>query len=68
VTWMIGALLARAGFDADLASQPAAVVPTLNFLLGWAPLIFGAIMLIVVWRFHIEEEVAELASKREELS
>lgn len=68
VTWIIGALLARAGFDADLASQPAAVVPTLNFLLGWAPLIFGAIMLIVVWRFHIEEEVAELASKREELS
>lgn len=68
VTWMIGALLARAGFDADLASQPAAVVPTLNFLLGWAPLIFGAIMLIVVWRCHIEEEVAELASKREELS
>lgn len=68
VTWMIGALLARAGFDASLPAQPAAVVPTLNFLLGWAPLIFAAIMLIVVWRFHIEEEVAELASKREELS
>ena len=67
VTWAIGALLASAGFNADLPAQPAAVVPALNFLLGWAPLIFAVIMLIVVWRFRIEEEVADLASKREGL-
>ena len=67
VTWAIGALLASAGFNADLPAQPAAVVPALNFLLGWAPLIFAVIMLIVVWRFHIEEEVADLAAKREGL-
>ena len=67
VTWAIGALLASAGFNADLPVQPAAVVPALNFLLGWAPLIFAVIMLIVVWRFRIEEEVADLAAKREGL-
>ena len=67
VTWAIGALLASAGFNADLPAQPAAVVPALNFLLGWAPLIFAVIMLIVVWRFRIEEEVADLAAKREGL-
>ena len=67
VTWFIGFWLASAGFNADLPAQPAAVVPALNFLLGWAPLIFAVIMLIVVWRFRIEEEVADLASKREGL-
>ena len=67
VTWAIGALLASAGFNADLPAQPAAVVPALNFLLGWAPLIFAVIMLIVVWHFRIEEEVADLAAKREGL-
>ncbi len=67
VTWFIGFWLASAGFNADLPAQPAAVVPALNFLLGWAPLIFAVIMLIVVWRFHIEEEVADLAAKREGL-
>ena len=67
VTWFIGFWLASAGFNADLPAQPAAVVPALNFLLGWAPLIFAVIMLIVVWRFRIEEEVADLAAKRERL-
>ncbi len=67
VTWFIGFWLARAGFNADLPAQPAAVVPALNFLLGWAPLIFAVIMLIVVFRFRIEEEVADLAAKREGL-
>ncbi len=67
VTWFIGFWLARAGFDAALDAQPAGVVPALDFLLGWAPLIFAVIMLIVVWNFRIEEEVADLAAKREEL-
>ena len=67
VTWFIGFWLARAGFNAELPAQPAAVVPALNFLLGWAPLIFAVIMLIVVFRFRIEEEVADLAAKRERL-
>lgn len=67
VTWFIGFWLASAGFNADLPAQPATVVPALNFLLGWAPLIFAVIMLIVVWRFRIEEEVADLAAKREGL-
>ncbi|MDO5107445.1 MAG: MFS transporter [Coriobacteriaceae bacterium] len=67
VTWFIGFWLASAGFNADLTAQPAAVVPALNFLLGWAPLIFAVIMLVVVWRFRIEEEVADLAAKREGL-
>lgn len=67
VTWAIGATLAAAGFNADLPAQPATVVPALNFLLGWAPLIFAVIMLIVVWRFRIEEEVADLDAKREAL-
>ena len=67
VTWFIGFWLARAGFEASLPVQPEAVVPALNFLLGWAPLIFSVVMLIVVWNFRIEEEVADLAAKREEL-
>ena len=68
VTWLIGFSLARAGYNAELAAQPPAVIKTLNVLLGIVPMIFGIAMFFVVRGFKIEEEIKELNEKRMKLS
>ncbi|HPY63560.1 MAG TPA: MFS transporter [Bacillota bacterium] len=68
VTWLIGFSLARAGYNAELAAQPPAVIKTLNVLLGIVPMIFGIAMFFVVKGFKIEEEIKELNEKRMKLS
>ena len=68
VTWLIGFSLARAGYNAELSTQPPAVITTLNVLLGVVPMIFGIAMFFVVRGFKIEEEIKELNEKRMKLS
>lgn len=67
VTWFMGIFLAHAGFDAALAVQPESVKGALTFLLGWAPMIIGAIMLINVTGFKIEKEFNELKQRRQQI-
>ena len=64
VTWLMGLFLAHAGFDAALTVQPDTVEGALTFLLGWAPMIFGVIMLLTVSGFKIENEINDLNSRR----
>ncbi|MDR2538936.1 MAG: MFS transporter, partial [Bifidobacteriaceae bacterium] len=57
-TIMISSSLEMAGFDAQLAVQPDAVISTINFMLGWAPLIASVIMLVTVYFLPIEKDYA----------
>ncbi len=52
--------LGKAGFDAELASQPQSAIDTICALLGWVPLIFAAMMLVIAFFHPIEKEMAEM--------
>ena len=67
VTWLIGFALGKAGFDAANAVQPTIVKNTLNFMLGWAPLILGILMFLVVRGFTIEDDIKELNERRKQV-
>lgn len=56
---MTGALSA-AGFNAELAQQPASAINTLCALLGWVPMLVAAIMFVTVAFHPIEREMAEM--------
>jgi GPH family glycoside/pentoside/hexuronide:cation symporter len=58
-TLLISSSLEIAGFDVDLTTQPSAVISVINFMLGLAPLIASAIMLLAAYFLPIEKEYAE---------
>ena len=60
---MTGAL-AAAGFNAELDVQPEAAIDTINALLGWVPMIIGAVMLVVVFFHPIEKEMKEMRQQK----
>ena len=54
------AALGAAGFNADLPVQPESANETICALLGWVPMIFAAIMLVIAFFHPIEKEMAEM--------
>ena len=54
------AALGAAGFNAELAQQPQSALDTICALLGWVPLVFAAIMLIIAIFHPIEKEMAQM--------
>ena len=54
------AALGAAGFDANLAKQPQEALDTICALLGWIPMVFAAIMLVIAVFHPIEKEMAEM--------
>ena len=54
------AALGAAGFDAELATQPRSAIDTICALLGWVPMIFAGIMLVIAIFHPIEKEMAEM--------
>jgi len=57
------ALLGRAGYDANLSSQPAGAINVINVMLGWAPAVASLIMLISAFLNPIEKEFAAARKK-----
>ena len=51
-------LLANAGYNADLAVQPAPVIGVINNMLGWAPTVASLIMIAAAFFLPIEKEYA----------
>ncbi len=62
---MTGAL-AKAGFDAELATQPQGAINTLCALLGWVPAILALVMLVVVFFHPVEKETAQMQQDKAE--
>ena len=60
---MTGALSA-AGFNADLPTQPAAAITTINSLLGWVPMVIAGVMLVIVIFHPIEKEMAAMRADK----
>lgn len=54
------AALGAAGFDVELAAQPQSAIDTICALLGWVPLVFAVLMLIIAIFHPIEKEMAEM--------
>ncbi len=54
------AALGAAGFNAEIEIQPQSAIDTICALLGWVPLIFAIIMLIIAIFHPIEKEMAEM--------
>lgn len=63
-TQLMAVALAAAGFNADLAQQPAATINTINALLGWVPMVVGILMLIVIFFIDIEKEMKEMTAAK----
>ncbi len=62
---MTGAL-AAAGFNAELPTQPAAAINTINALLGWVPTLISVVMLVIVYFHPIEKEMAAMRKAQTE--
>jgi len=56
-------MLSSAGYDADLATQPTAVITVINTMIGWVPAVTSAIMLAAAYFLPIEKEFAEAQRK-----
>jgi len=56
--------LAAAGFNAELASQPAAAINTLCALLGWVPALVAGCMMTVAIFHPIEKEMAQMRADK----
>ena len=54
--------LAAAGYNADLAVQPASAVRAINAMLGWVPAVFGLCMIVTVLFLNIDREMATMHS------
>lgn len=54
------AALGLAGFDANLAKQPQEAIDTICALLGWIPMVFAGIMLVIAVFHPIEKEMEEM--------
>ena len=59
-----GEKLAAAGFNAELDTQPAVAIDTINALLGWVPMAIAVVMLAVVYFHPIEDEMAAMNAER----
>lgn len=59
-TEVIALSLDKAGFDAELASQPEAALTTINNMLGWIPLALSVLMLIVTVFISIDKDMKKM--------
>ena len=55
-TLAITSALAASGFDANLGVQPQTAIDAINALLGWAPMLLAALMLVVIFFLNVERE------------
>jgi len=53
-------VLAAAGFNAELPTQPQAALDTICALLGWVPMLVAGIMLVIVFFHPIEKDMAAM--------
>ncbi|MDR2749138.1 MAG: MFS transporter, partial [Clostridiales bacterium] len=64
VALLITQSLSFAGYNAALEVQPPMVITAINIMLGWAPLIASAIMLVAAFVIPIEQELKEAQEHR----
>ena len=57
--------LAKAGFNAEMATQPQAALDTICALLGWVPTLLAVLMLVVLWFHPIEKDLANMLKEKE---
>lgn len=57
-------MLARAGYNADLAVQPDAAISAINAMLGIVPAVFGGLIIIVVLFLNIDVEMDKMRKSR----
>ena len=57
--------LAKAGFNAEMATQPQAALDTICALLGWVPTVLAVLMLIVLWFHPIEKDLSNMLKEKE---
>ena len=57
-------VLASAGFNAELPTQPQAALDTICALLGWVPMLVAGIMLVIVTCHPIEKDMAAMRADR----
>jgi sugar (glycoside-pentoside-hexuronide) transporter len=65
-TELVAVMLSFAGFNADLAVQSGRAIGAINFLLGWAPAIVSAAMLLTVFFLNIEEDTTRMNREKAE--
>ncbi len=59
------ALLAVAGYNANLVSQPSSVNNMITVLIGWIPLVLAILMLVVCIYFPIEKDMKKMNEEKE---
>ncbi|HWQ57883.1 MAG TPA: MFS transporter [Clostridia bacterium] len=62
-TQLVTIFLSNAGYNADLAVQPAAAIGVINFMLGWAPAILSVVMIVSAYFLPIEKDYERAQAK-----
>ncbi len=63
-TQLIAVSMSIAGFDAELVSQPAQTLSTINALLGWVPMLVAVGMLVVVCFLNVEDDLKRVNDEK----
>ena len=61
---LMTSVLAAAGFNAELPTQPQAALNTICALLGWVPMLVAALMLVIVFFHPIEKDMAAMRAEQ----
>lgn len=62
-TQLLTIFLSSAGFNANLAAQPATTIGVINTMLGWVPAAFSVIMIVSAYLLPIEKDVRRVQEK-----
>lgn len=63
-TQLVAVALSVNGFNANLKTQPAGAINTINAVLGWVPMLVAAVMMVVVFFLNIEDDTKKMIEEK----
>lgn len=63
-TQIVAVALKRAGFNGELKVQPEGAIRAINAMLGWVPLIFAALMIVVIIFLNLERDMRNMREEQ----
>lgn len=63
-TQLVAVALSVNGFDANLKTQPAGAIHTINAILGWIPMLVAAVMMVVIFFLNIEDDTKKMIEEK----
>ncbi len=63
-TELLAVALHLAGYDGNLSAQPESAVKAIEAMLGWVPMVVGALLIVVVWFLDIDRDMDKMRADK----